>query len=116
MPYTTEDIIEPYWAEYSNEASGRDPLAIQNSSVVIYAKMIVGITNVTNRIRYNGFYCWIFEKILKNSPVKNSEKEQIRYSRRAELLLAYIMVNQYPDVTGVSGTAYAARNVQSNIS
>jgi hypothetical protein len=115
MPYTTEDIIEPYWAEYSNEASGRDPLAIQNSSVVIYAKMIVGITNVTNRIRYNGFYCWIFEKILKNSPVKNSEKEQIRYSRRAELLLAYIMVNQYPDVTGVSGTAYAARNVQSNI-
>ena len=66
MPYTNEEIVTPFWAEYSSEASGRDPLAIQNSSVVIYTKMVVGITNVTNRIRYNGFYCWIFDTILKN--------------------------------------------------
>jgi hypothetical protein len=92
MLYTTEEKIEPFWAEFSSAASGRDPLAIQNSSVVIYTKMVVGITNVTNRIRYNGFFCWIFDTILQNIEKKNSLQEQIRYSRRAELLLAYMMV------------------------
>ena len=78
MAYSNEEIIEPFWAEYASEASGRDPLAIQNSSVVIYTKMIVGITNVTNRIRYNGFYCWLIESILQNISKKNSYVEQIK--------------------------------------
>jgi hypothetical protein len=55
MANTTEDKIEPFWAEFSFAATVRDPLAIQNSSVVIYTKMVVGITNVTSRIRYNVF-------------------------------------------------------------
>src|SRR4030042_116140 len=111
MSFTTEEIVEPFWGEFSSAASGRDPLAIQNSSVVIYTKMVVGITNVTNRIRYNGFFCWIFETILHNIVKKNSLQEQIRYSRRAELLLAYMMVKNFPDITGVSGSAYAANHI-----
>jgi hypothetical protein len=55
MANTTEEKTEPFWAEFSFTATGRDPLAFQNSSVVIYTKMVVGITNVTNRIRYNVF-------------------------------------------------------------
>jgi predicted transcriptional regulator len=116
MAYNTSETIEPFWAEFSSAASGRDPLAIQNSSVVIYTKMVVGITNVTNRIRYNGFFCWIFDTILKNIEKKNSLQEQIRYSRRAELLLAYMMVKNFPDVTGVSGSAYAGKNLDTVIS
>lgn len=116
MAYTTEEKIEPFWAEFSSAASGRDPLAIQNSSVVIYTKMVVGITNVTNRIRYNGFFCWIFDTILQNIEKKNSLQEQIRYSRRAELLLAYMMVKNYEGITGVSGSAYAAKNLDTVIS
>ena len=116
MAYTTEEKIEPFWAEFSSAASGRDPLAIQNSSVVIYTKMVVGITNVTNRIRYNGFFCWIFDAILKNIDKKNSLQEQIRYSRRAELLLAYMMVKNFQGITGVSGSAYAAKNLDTVIS
>lgn len=115
MAYTTGEIVEPFWAEYSSAASGRDPLAIQNSSVVIYTKMVIGITNVTNRIRYNGFFCWIFDTILKNIDKKNSLQEQIRYSRRAELLLAYIMVNNYKGVTGVSGSSYATNHMGDTI-
>lgn len=116
MAYTTEETIEPFWAEFSSAASGRDPLAIQNSSVVIYTKMVVGITNVTNRIRYNGFFCWIFDTILRNIDKKNSLQEQIRYSRRAELLLAYMMVKNFEGITGVSGSAYAIKNLDSLIS
>ncbi|HEY5592781.1 MAG TPA: hypothetical protein VIK55_17400 [Paludibacter sp.] len=115
MAYSSEDLIEPFWAEYTSAASGRDPLAIQNSSVVIYTKMMVGITNVTNRIRYNGFYCWLFETILQNISKKNSYIEQIRYLRRAELLLAYMMVREFPETTGVSGSAYAGRNMKAKI-
>ncbi len=116
MAYSSEEIIEPFWAEYSSEASGRDPLAIQNSSVVIYTKMIVGITNVTNRLRYNGFYCWLLNIIIQKLNKKNSIVEQIRYLRRAELLLAYMMVVEYKETTGVSGSAYAAKNIRSKIS
>lgn len=111
MPYTTEEAIETFWADHQGEASGRDPLAIQNSSVVIYAKMISGITNVTNRLRYNGFYCWLLDTIIKNVEPKNSLVEQVRYIRRGELLLAYMMVHNYPEVTGISGSAYARNHL-----
>jgi len=115
MSYNKEELTGPFWAEFPLAASGRDPLAIQNSSVVIYTKMMVGITNVTNRVRYNGFYCWLLELILRNSEIKGSVNEQIRYLRRAELLIAYMMVSEFPDVTGVSGSAFASRRLQENI-
>jgi len=113
--YRPEEIVEPFWAEYSSAASGRDPLAIQNSSVVIYTKMVVGITNVTNRIRYNGFFCWIFDTIFQSVDKKNSLTTQILYSRRAELLLAYVMVKNYPDIKGVSGSDFALKNMESTV-
>jgi hypothetical protein len=77
--------------------------------------MMVGITNVTNRIRYNGFYCWLIETILQNISKRNSYVEQIRYLRRAELLLAYMMVKEFPETTGVSGSAYAGKNMKAKI-
>jgi hypothetical protein len=116
MPYTNEEIVEPFWAEYASAASGRDPLAIQNSSVVIYTKMMVGITNVTNRIRYNGFYCWLLETIVHRINKTNSLVEQTRYLRRAELLLAYMMVKEFPEATGVSGSQFAIKNIKTGIS
>jgi hypothetical protein len=115
MPYSINETIVPFWAEYPTEASGRDPLAIQNSSVVIYANMIVGITNVTNRIRYMGFYCWLFDTLGHRLTKTNSLVEQQLYLRRAELLLAYIMVKNNPEVTGISGTNYALKNIDSVI-
>ncbi len=117
MIYKTDEPIEPFWAEFSSESNGRDPLAIQNSSVVIYSKTIRGITNVTNRIRYNGFYCWLMDSILRevNNGERNSLEEQTRYIRRGELLLAFMMVNEYPEVTGVSGSSYAKNNIDAII-
>lgn len=35
MTDSIEDINKPFWDSHPIEASGRDPLAIQNSSVVI---------------------------------------------------------------------------------
>jgi hypothetical protein len=106
---STTNTSTPFWTSNPTEASGRDPLAIQNSSVVIYTNMVVGITNVTNRVRYVGFYCWLFEAITHKVAKTNSLKEQQLYLRRAELLLAYLYVyiEEFKGVTGISGTNFA---------
>lgn len=36
MSYTSKEIVQPFWADSSSAASGRDPLAMQSSSVVIH--------------------------------------------------------------------------------
>ncbi|MDO4756737.1 MAG: hypothetical protein Q4A54_10350 [Parabacteroides sp.] len=112
--FAIEDNIYPFWGHFPSASGGRDPLAVQNSSVVIYTTMIEGITNVTLRVRYNGFYCWLLNLIGKNifaidASLVDSKASQMKYLRRAELLLAYIMTNipEYQSVTGVSGSIYA---------
>lgn len=109
----------PFWGSNSKLAGGRDPLAIQNSSVVIYTSMIPGITNLTSRVRYMGFYCWLLNRLLKElerkGETKLSKKDQISHLRRAELLLAYITYANYQSIdsnsaTGVGGTQYARKN------
>lgn len=99
----------PFWGAKTNSKGGRDPLAVQNSSVVIYTNMITGITNVTNRVRYNGFFCWLLTLIAKRLDITkiDSPSEQIKLIRRGELLLAYIMHDSYSEVTGVSGSIFA---------
>ena len=116
--FLSEDIIEPFWGAPSGRLGGRDPLGIQNSSVVVYSSLIPGLTNLTRRVRYNGFYCWLLRTIARHlteidpSSV-DSKTEQIRYIRRGELLLAYIMVGnpELGDPNGVSGSRYAREHL-----
>ncbi|MDD2582767.1 MAG: hypothetical protein PHR66_12325 [Desulfuromonadaceae bacterium] len=106
----------PFWGKVTASKMGRDPLAVQNSSVVIYSDMISGITNVTGRIRYNGFYCWLFTFIaerlsLTDKSQIDNPKLQIEYLRRAELLLAFAMMENYPTAVGVNGSTYAQKHI-----
>ena len=41
--------------------------------------------------------------------------EQIKYVRRGELLLAYVMIQNYPNVTGVSGSIFAQQHFKDDI-
>lgn len=114
----TENAI-PFWGARTKTANGYDPLEIQNSSTVIYTGLIPGITNVTTRIRYMGFYCWLLNRLLKELENKKattlSKKEQISLLRKSELLLAYIMHANYlivdsSSTTGIGGSKYAGDN------
>lgn len=110
--YDLNEVPFPFWGAETTTKGGRDPLAVQNSSVVIYSNMITGITNVTARVRYNGFFCWLLTLIAKRLGKIDITKidnptEQIKYIRRGELLLAYIMFKCYRDVHGVSGSIFA---------
>lgn len=95
-------------------------MAVQNSSVVIYTNMITGITNVTGRVRYNGFFCWLLTLIAKrldqiDITKIDSPTEQIKLIRRGELLLAYIMLDSYQEVSGVSGSIFAQNHFDNDI-
>ena len=114
MQFKVEEITSPFWAKESTQSSGRDPLAIQNSSVVIYTRMMTGITNVTNRLRYIGFFCWCFEQYLTENSGRYSHKDQFFHLRRAELLMAYLMVEHFSEELGVSGTNLA-RSASGNL-
>ena len=110
----------PFWGAKTSSKSGRDPLAVQNSSVVIYDNMVRGITNMTVRIRHNGFYCWLMtfiaERLLSTTPSKvDNLNEQIKYMRRGELLLAFSMQYNFPQVNGNIGSIYAQNNINSQI-
>ena len=99
---------------------GRDPLAVQNSSVVIYSNMVKGITNVTIRARYNGFFCWLLtliaERLYKINPeLIDNPDEQIKYIRRGEILLAYEMATNYPQVGGVSGSIFVQKHLSDEV-
>lgn len=115
--YDLNMSLFPFWGEDRNTKGGRDPLAIQNSSVMIYSDMVSGITNLTSRIRYNAFYCWLLTLIAEHIEIENidSHKHQFRYLRRGELLFAYIMHFQYPDVTGSAGSTYASNHDKGEI-
>lgn len=118
--YEPNETPFPFWGSSRNTKGGRDPLAVQNSSVVIYTNMITGITNVTARVRYNGFFCWLLTMIAEHlgkidiSKI-DSPSEQIKLIRRGELLLAYIMLDSYPKITGVSGRIFAEKHFDEDI-
>ena len=115
--YDIELLPVPFWGEDRNIKGGRDPLAIQNSSVIIYSDMVSGITNLTLHIRYNAFYCWLLTLIARNvgNEYIDSHKLQFKYLRRGELLYAYMMHFNYPDVTGSAGSTYAYNNDQGDV-
>lgn len=60
----TEQLIYPQWTEYRKK-SGLDPLGMQNSSINLYQRLLPGISNVTLRIRYYGFYSWAASPLAK---------------------------------------------------
>lgn len=117
MQYSPNEIIYPFWAENSGFMTGRDPLGIQNSSVATYSRLLPGMTNQTQRIRYYGFYCWLLNE-YHNYEFKDIRKDlqhQFNFIRRAELLLAFMMVNRYPDEKAVVGSNHAVAHINDEI-
>lgn len=107
----SKETLSLFWGAETKTKKGRDPLGLQNSSVVIYSDMITGISNATSRVRYNGFFCWLLELIASHHDDADSQTEQGTLIRRGELLLAFMMVCVYPKVTGVSGSDFVRMTI-----
>jgi hypothetical protein len=101
-------IAYPEWTEYRKK-NGLDPLGMQNTSVGLYQKLLPGISNVTLRIRYYGFYAWL-ASIYADRIRETNPKTWQRFIRRAEAL--YALVSQrHGSEHGVAGIQWAQRRL-----
>ncbi len=112
--YTSQSYLEPFWAENNGFITGRDALGIQNSSISTYSRLLPGMTNLTLRLRYYGFYMWVLQNYqeLYGSNTEKTYKDQYFYVRKAELIMAFIMMQLHPDEQSVIGSDYTKRNAK----
>lgn len=102
-----ENSIYPFWNENVTLIKGFDPLGLQVTSKATYAKMLPGLSNDTNKLRYYGFYCWLIDFYFKKEK-KGTQTKQLNFIRRAELLIALIMQKERKGITQISGSQFAA--------
>ena len=91
--FEKEKVFAPFLGSTLNSINGLDQLGLNLTSERIFDFLLPGLNNVTNRIRYYSFYCWFFEWYAETIQIISS-KEQMKYLRRAEFLLALIAAHK----------------------
>lgn len=112
--YELNSYNKPFWAENSGFMTGRDPLGVQNSSITTYSRLLPGLTNLTLRLRYYGFYMWVLDSffIKQGSNKDFTLKEQHNFIRRAELIISFIMHKKEPDEQSIIGSNFTIEHDQ----
>lgn len=97
-------LAEPQWTERVDKR-GLDPLGLQNSGVTLYQTLLPGISNVTPRLRYFGYYCWVSDTYAGR--VGSTDPLVWRsWIRRSEALMALVSANAGNE-GGVGGIDWA---------
>lgn len=100
--------IRPEWTERADKR-GLDPLGMQNAGVTLYQSLLPGISNVTLRIRYYGYYCWVSDAYART--FASDEFAAWRsWVRRAEALYALVS-SHATGQGGVGGVEWADRRL-----
>ncbi len=111
--FDTESYQDPFWAKSGEFKRGRDPLGVQNSSISVYSRLLPGMTNLTLRLRYYGYYLWLlneYANLPEKSPFKENVTGHYTFIRRGELILAFVMGIKYPEELSVIGSNYISTN------
>jgi len=93
----------PFLSTKLSFVRGLDPLGLSNTSDATFSMLLPGLNNVTGRIRYYSFYCWL----LSQYEALEIKKEQRFFIRKAEYLVALIAQTFEKDITGIPGSNYA---------
>jgi len=89
-------VAVPEWTEVQQK-SGLDPLGFQTASVRLYQELVPGISNVTLRTRYYGFYPWLSRHYA--AEVEDTDSEAWKKTvRRAEALYALAAARRVGDL------------------
>ena len=112
--YQINSYKTPFWSENSGFMTGRDPLGVQNSSITAYGKLLPGMTNLTLRLRYYGFYTWVLDEFFKKQGgnLDFNIREQHNFIRRAELMIAFIMRYLDPEELSIIGSNFTLDNIE----
>lgn len=102
--YIVKTSAYPEWTE-NQKKRGLDPLGMQNSSIDLYQRLLPGIGNVTNRMRYYGLYAWLVWVYAKKIGHTDPQRWQT-FIRRAEALYALIAVDSGNE-KGMAGVEWA---------
>lgn len=105
-------IIYPFYPLSPGFKTGRDPLGVQSHSISLYSRLLPGMTNQTQRIRYYGFYCWLLKEYdsISGEIQEKSIEHQKNFIRRGELLLAFIMGANFKE-QGVVGSLHVNKKL-----
>lgn len=94
------------WTKPGSFSAGRDPLGFQAASVRLYTSLVPGLTNVTNRLRYYSFYCWVvwqFEQIHHTT----KEDKWVEFIRRSEAAIALAcQIGDAANALGMAGSEW----------
>lgn len=98
--------LYPFFGNKMSFIRGLDPLGLQNNSEATFAMLLPGLNNVTGRLRYYSFYCWLLD--LYSKTVKSTDpKKQEAFIRKGEYLLALITVNSGIEFNHIPGSNYS---------
>ncbi|OVE79463.1 hypothetical protein BVY01_02445 [bacterium I07] len=101
----------PFWGKSHSRTTGLDPLGMLNTSIATYAVLLPGLNNVTTRIRYYGYYCWLLEIYAHEVRIRDANKFKY-FIRCLELLMAFSMGIRYPDAGGIPGINYVKAHLK----
>jgi len=86
---------------------GRDPLGIQATSIRLYQGLVPGITNITNRLRYYSYFCWVI-RLYEQTQHSSSTSKWGTFVRRADALFALAsMIADFGHSDGLGGWDWA---------
>lgn len=105
MKIGTQELL-PTWTIPGQWSLGRDPLGMQATSVRMYRTLVPGLTNVTNRLRYYSYYCWVVALWAKIRHT-DDELEWRLFIRRAEALYALACASVDLNTSGLAGSEWA---------
>ncbi len=109
----TNESIVPFLGERLSFIRGLDPLGLQNTSDTTFSLLLPGLNNVTGRIRYYSFYCWVLDIYSKVNGSTNPE-EQKKFIRRAEFIIALASHYIDGDRSSIPGSNYAILEIDIN--
>lgn len=103
--------ITPFFGERMSFIRGLDPLGLQNTSDTTYTLLMPGLNNVTGRIRYYSFYCWLLDQYSK---INGSTDPAIQktFIRTAEFIIALSAQFYNGENGSIPGSNYAKGEVQ----
>ncbi|MEI9927827.1 MAG: hypothetical protein WDN44_09120 [Sphingomonas sp.] len=95
------------WNKPGSFSAGRDPLGLQAASVRLYTDLLPGLTNVTNRLRYFSFYCWVVRQFELRRHTFDEQKWSI-FIRRVEAIYALAcQIGDSGTALGMAGSVWA---------
>ena len=100
----------PQWTTKIDKR-GLDPLGMQNAGVGLYQDLLPGISNITLRMRYYGFFCWLSDAYARRGVTTDFELWR-KWVRRAEALFALVCADASGQ-GGVGGIEWASEALQS---